>query len=149
MHTRRSDIQRLIGAVAALGIAAALAGPASAQETAVAARSGDIHVDCNGFSFEASDDTAVLKAKCRVSDRNYDKEQTSIDLAPNIGSDNGNLTWGGSHFQRRCNSIGVESDYSSVTLKASCTVDNTSRQDTSLGLSSYLQVDDSGDLEVK
>jgi len=95
-------------------------------------------VDCNGFSFEASDDTAVLEAKCRVSDINYDKEQSSIDLAPNIGSNEGNLTWGGSHFQRRCNRISVDSDYSSVTLKASCTVDSTSRQDTSLELISYL-----------
>ena len=148
MHTRRSGIQGLIGVAAALGIAAALAAPASAQQ-AIAGRTGDIYRDCDGFNFEATDDTAVFKAKCRVSDLNYDKEQTSIDLAPDVGSDNGDLTWGGSHFQRRCNAIKVEVVSISVMLKASCTVDRTSRKDTSLKLNDSLEVNDSGDLEAQ
>ena len=161
MHTRRFGIRSLLGAVAALGVAAALAGPASAGgDSGPPARTGYIHEDCDRFGKNQSGDRFELQAYCRTSDSNTDKAQTSIDLAANIGNDDGYLTWGQSLFHKSCRSFGVTAHDSGVELKARCDYracvgdghrvrcSDRDRKAT-LELGSYYKVNSAGNLAVR
>ncbi len=162
MRTRRIGIRSLAVAVAALGVAAVLAGPALAGGGGPSARTGKIHQDCDQFSTQASGDKLLLKANCRTSDDNENKKQTSVNLAANIGNADGYLTWNGNSFHKSCNKIAAEKHNDGVKLKASCSYQycrkpnqfqdfgcQTKRRDTSLELNSYYEVNSSGDLTVK
>ncbi len=82
MRVIRFHARSLVGAIAALGIAAALAGPALAGGGGgPPARTGAIHDDCEGVSLQESGGKLELRANCRTSDENEDKAQTSIDLS--------------------------------------------------------------------
>ena len=159
MYTRRFDIRSLIGTAAVLGIAAMAAGPASAQQD-VDARTGEIHQDCDRFSYNLPTDRSKfqLLAYCRTSDDNSDREQTSIDLGANIGNSSGRLVWGGNSFQESCTSFEVEQHTGGVKLTTDCpgrriyvgTVKETvERVTSSLELATYYKVNAEGEFEVK
>lgn len=162
MHTRRFNLRHLIGAVAALGVAVLLAGPANAQTegpTAVAARTGIIHQDCDRLSLRDTGELFEFRAWCRISDRNYEKRHTFTDLAAEIGNEDGNLTWGQSGFHRSCEGIRLDAEHDKVMLMAACNRCRTyesegdctayEQRETSLDLNDYYLVDGDGQLRVK
>ena len=160
MYTRRFDIRSLIGTAAVLGIAAMPAGPALAQQT-VEARTGEIHQDCERFDWNLPADRSKfeLRAYCRTSDDNSDREQTRVDLGTNIGNNLGRLEWGGNSFQKSCvGSFEVLQHTDGVRLTADCpgewiyvgSAKQTRRRVTSsLELATYYRVNAEGELEVK
>ena len=155
MHTRRFDMRSLIGAVAVLGIAAMLAGPAPAQQT-VEARTGNIRKDCDRFTTAKKTDGLYLEAYCRVSDDNDDKAKTSINLSDDIGFDKDNgLQLGGSDFDSSCPSPSLHVWTNGVSLFATCEIGTdpdtgTVRTDDYLfKLHEHYKVNDEGKLEVK
>ncbi len=166
MRMRRPDIRSLIGTVAVLGIAAMLAGPASAQQT-VEARTGKIHEDCSGFGVSEVDRVVKMNAQCRTSDDNNDRAKTSISLTNEISAntETGELIFGGTAFNYSCNNIGVVKHQTGVRLEAgclyiveckrrsttqgNCLVGTTGRKQATLELAGYLQVNDEGEIEVK
>ena len=160
MRTRRSSIQNLIGAVAALGVAAVLAGPASAQQ----ARTGNIHEDCYLFSLQVSTTKVTMKAACRVSDNNNKMKWSTINLSEDIHSDEanyGHLRWDGSDFQDDCTNISIEKHNDGVLLKATCDYAYCRRTRSQIGpcysgttnstleLKSYYKASSDGTLAVK
>ena len=163
MHANRISGRATISAAAALAVAAVLAGPVLAGgDSGPSARTGNIHQDCDQFSTQSSGDSFLLKANCRTSDDNENKKATSINLATNIGNANGNLTWNGNSFHKSCNKIAAEQHNDGVKLKARCSYEycrppnqfqdfgcQTKWRNTSLELSSYYEVNSSGDLAVK
>jgi len=145
----------LIGSIAALGIAAMLAGPAPAQQT-VEARTGNIRKDCDRFTTQKKTDGLYLEAYCRVSDDSNDKAKTSINLSDDIGFDKDNgLKWGGSDFDSSCPSPSLHVWTNGVSLFATCEIGTdpetgTVRKDDYLfKLHERYQVNDEGKLEVK
>ena len=155
MHTRRFDMRSLIGAVAALGIAAMLAGPASAQQTAEA-RTGNIRKDCDRFTTQEKTEGVYLEAYCRVGDDSDDRAKTSINLSDDIGFDQDTgLHWDGSDFQSSCPSIGLQVWLYGVSLTAECETGTDSETGTvrtayfKLALADHYRVNDEGKLEVK
>ncbi len=164
MHVRRIDVRSLAAAVAALGIVAALAGPALAGgDSGPPARTGKIHDDCELFSLTVTTSSVTMKAACRVSDENTSMKWSTVNLSNNIKVDTketGHLRWGGSNFQDHCSGIAVEQQDSGVKLKATCNYYcNFDRgryfgcpsgsTNTSLQLADYYEASSSGTLAVK
>lgn len=159
MYPGRLRIRSLIGTVAALGIAAMSAGPASAQQE-VDARTGEIHQDCDRFDYNLPTDLSKfeLRAYCRTSDDNSDRERTRIDLGANIGNSEGRLAWGGNSFQESCTTFDVEQHTGGVTLTTDCPgrrihvgtpKETVERVTSSLELATYYKVNTDGEFEVK
>ncbi len=115
MRVMRFNARSLVGAIAALGIAAMLAGPAVAGGGS-SGRTGHINKDCSGFSLQTDGDKCLFKASCRTNDDNEDKKATSIDIAANIGNYGGNLTWNYSRFHKSCGQISLDD----LSVKAYC-----------------------------
>ncbi len=107
--------------IAALSIAAALAGPAAGQDSPVEARTGEIHQDCERFSSVWGSSKFELRAWCRISDGNTERKQTSVDLASDIGKGgDGRLQWGGRDFHRDCRDVEFLSHVNGLKMTAEC-----------------------------
>ena len=153
MHTRRSNPGNLFGTVAALGIAAMLAGPTSAQDPdgTPDPRTGNLHEDCKDFNLRQTSLKVELEAWCRTSDDNEDTKHSNVDLSDYIGNDNGALSWGGSDFHEDCTNPRLTVHSGGVTLTAECDtgVASPPTRTASLELNDYLEVDEGGSLEFR
>ncbi len=153
MRVMRFNERSLFGAIAALGVAAMLAGPALAGGSGPDPRTGNIHDDCNQFSLQEDGDKLLLKAKCRTSDSNTDKKETSIDLAASIGNDNGYLKWNQSLFHKSCDTLSLSPHTQGVLLWASCTYllqqYHKQKRRTKMELGDRYRTDSSGDLAIR
>ena len=81
MQAGRFDLGSPVGAIAALGLAAVLAGPALAGgDSGPPARTGEIHDDCDWAALHKQGGRMELLADCRTGDDSEDTARTGIDL---------------------------------------------------------------------